>query len=572
MFKKMIIIAGLCAFLFACEKSTKPMETVAKPAISPEAGEYLLEQTIEIECTTPDAFIFYTVDGTDPTESSTMYADPFTLNTSATIKARAFKEKMKPSEADSVSYTFSVSSIMVSPIGGTYSAPINVTMSFITPRTVIHYTTDGSEPSVNSNTYTYPFLVDGNVTIKAKGFVEGWLPSETRTVTYNFTPAAPSISVIDGTYYTPFSVAMSTTTSGAVVRYTIDGSEPSDNSTLYTGPVIISQSTVLKAKSFKTNWTPSATATGNFIMKATPPVFSPGQGNYTQTQNVTISSTTPGAEIHYTTDGSTPTGNSALYTGPVSMALSSTLKAVTTKAGWENSSVTSGTYNFSVTAPTFNPPGGEFAEYPLVNISCVTPSAQIRYTIDGTEPTSTSSLYTDPVEITSTTTLKARAYRTGWSSSTTTSATYTITQTQTVATPVITPAGGAFSAPQSVVITCITNGASIRYTTDNSEPIQSSAEYTVPLSISHDTTVKAKAFRSGWYDSQTASETYMIDFTLGVMISVPAGTFTMGRATGTGDADEEPIHQVSIDAFIIGKYEVTPRPSLPETFTGQLNQ
>jgi formylglycine-generating enzyme required for sulfatase activity len=576
MLRKLMMLIAICLLLFACTKTTKPMETVLKPSISPEAGEFLQEQTIEITCPTPEALIYYTLDGAEPTESSTQYAAPFSLSTSVTVKARAFKEKMKPSDIDSVAYTFSVSPIMVSPLGGTYSAPVTVTMSFITPGTVIHYTTDGSEPDVNSTAYTYPFVLDGNATIKAKGFINGWLPSETRTVVYNFVPSLPSLSVIDGTYYSPFTVAMSSTTTGAVVRYTTDGTTPDVNSTLYAGPVTISQSTIITARAFKVNWTPSGSVTGNFILKAVAPVFAPGQGNYTLTQNVTITTTTPGAGIHYTTDGSTPDEASALYTGPVALDATGTLKAVAVKSGWNNSNVTSGVYNFSITAPTFNPQGGSFADYPSVTISCVTPSVQIRYTIDGNEPTATSTLYTNPVEITSTTTLKAKAYRTGWSTSTTTSATYTITQTQTVATPVINPTGGTFTAPQSVVITCITNGASIRYTTDDSVPTLSSPEYSTPISISQNTTINAKAFLTGWYDSQMASESYVINFTLGEMINVPAGTFTMGRTNGSGDADEQPIHDVTVAAFSIGKYEVTQQEYLtvmgnnPSFITGDL--
>ena len=57
------------------------------------------------------------------------------------------------------------------------------------------------------------------------------------------------------------------------------------------------------------------------------PSFSPGAGTYNGAQSVTISSATAGATIYFTTNGSTPTTGSPIYTGPVSVAASQTLKA-----------------------------------------------------------------------------------------------------------------------------------------------------------------------------------------------------------------------------------------------------
>jgi formylglycine-generating enzyme required for sulfatase activity len=557
MIKKIILIVGVCMLLFACEKTTKPQETVATPTIGPASGAYLTQQNIQMSCATPQAAIRYTLDGTEPNATSTLYTAAFVLNRSATVKAKGFKEKMKESETASTSYTFRVSSISISPLAGNYNAPITVSMQYITPGTTILYTLDGSEPDETSEIYLGPFLISSNTTLKAKGFLEGWEPSETRSAIYVFTSAQPAFNITDGTYYTSLNLAMSTATPEAAIRYTVDGTEPDASSALYTEPVVIDASTVVKAKSFKTNWTPSATTTGNFELKATSPVFTPNPGAYGQPQNITITTTTPEASIYYTTDGSTPSESSTLYTAPVNLSAYTNLKAIAIRSGWTGSAVTTGVYSFNVAAPTFNPPGGSYSVYQMVTISCTTPDAEIRYTTNGTDPTASSDLYTGPVEIASNTTLKARAYRTGWNSSQIVTAVYTITQTQTVATPIISPQGGTYTSPRSAVITCSTLGATIRYTTDNSEPTQASEQYTIPLSISHDTTLKAKAFRSGWYDSQTASGTYVINFTLGEMVVVPGGTFTMGRTTGSGSADELPTHTVNIAQFYIGKYEVT---------------
>jgi hypothetical protein len=74
------------------------------------------------------------------------------------------------------------------------------------------------------------------------------------------------------------------------------------------------------------------------------PAFSPGGGTYSSSQTVTITSATSGASIYYTTNGSTPTSSSTLYTTPVAISTTTTLKAIAYKSGLADSSVTSATY------------------------------------------------------------------------------------------------------------------------------------------------------------------------------------------------------------------------------------
>ena len=59
------------------------------------------------------------------------------------------------------------------------------------------------------------------------------------------------------------------------------------------------------------------------------PTFSPGGGNYAGAQSVTIATSTSGADIRYTTDGSTPTAQSAAYPGALTLPVPTTLQALT---------------------------------------------------------------------------------------------------------------------------------------------------------------------------------------------------------------------------------------------------
>src|SRR5205085_2817123 len=87
------------------------------------------------------------------------------------------------------------------------------------------------------------------------------------------------------------------------------------------------------------------------------PTFSPPAGNYTSTQPLTISTTTAGASIRYTTDGSTPTSTlGTVYVSPVSVSSSLTLKAIAYKAGMTDSTVVSAAYTISTGgSPWYNP-------------------------------------------------------------------------------------------------------------------------------------------------------------------------------------------------------------------------
>lgn len=83
---------------------------------------------------------------------------------------------------------------------------------------------------------------------------------------------------------------------------------------------------------------------GSTVETVATPTFSPEAGVYTSAPNVTISTGTQGATIYYTTDGTDPTTSSSVYSSPITISSTTTIKAMAVKNGMENSAVATATY------------------------------------------------------------------------------------------------------------------------------------------------------------------------------------------------------------------------------------
>ena len=90
--------------------------------------------------------------------------------------------------------------------------------------------------------------------------------------------------------------------------------------------------------------------------------------------------------------------------------------------------------------------------------------------------------------------------------------------TPVVATPTFTPEAGTYNEPQTVSIACATEGATIHYTLDGSEPTESSPVYSEPISIEETTTIKAIAMKEGYDNSAIAEATYTIQTGSGTVV------------------------------------------------------
>ena len=83
-------------------------ENAATPTFDPPAGVYGHAISVTISTTTPGANIYYTLDGSTPTQTSTQYSSPIPLNTNTTIKAIAYADGFDPSYLATAAYVFPV--------------------------------------------------------------------------------------------------------------------------------------------------------------------------------------------------------------------------------------------------------------------------------------------------------------------------------------------------------------------------------------------------------------------------------------------------------------------------------
>jgi len=211
--RRTITAAWLCSllaiFIFACPNpgGDRTSERVAAPQFTPSAGSYSTDQNVTISCSTIGATMRYTTDGSVPTYSSPEYSGAIAVignGASMTIKAFASKAGMTDSTVTSATFNINygqVSTPQFTPIGGSYSTDQNVTISCSTSGATIHYTTDGSMPTVSSPTYSSAILVAGNgtsTTIKAYAVKTGMIDSTVAAATYtvNYIPGALDTSFL----------------------------------------------------------------------------------------------------------------------------------------------------------------------------------------------------------------------------------------------------------------------------------------------------------------------------------------------------------------------------------------
>lgn len=456
--------------------------------------------------------VYYTLDGSEPTTESTLYEGTLTMKGSGTIKAIAAFDNFNNSSVAVFNYYASDYTCGLP----TFTRDGNTVSIASAPAegTTIYYTLDGTTPTTASSVFTEPIAVDHNITIKAMAMNNKLFTSEVADYEVNwFTTDAPVIA-FDGIFAT-----MTCTTPNSRIYYTLDGSTPTAESFLFTSAVTMTGSCTVKAIAVRDNFNNSAVTSMSFD-KASNTVSTP---QFTKNDNaVSIKVTqTEGTTIYYTLDGTTPTTASAIYTEPVQMTENCTLKVLAMNDKLFTSEVAEYEVNwFKVETPViaFD---GIFA-----TMTCATPNSRIYYTLDGTSPTAESFLFTSAVTMTASCTVKAIAIRDNFNNSAVTSVSFD-KASNTVAMPQFKRNGNLIT----ITTTTETEGTTIYYTVDGSDPTAESAVYSEPVQMVENCTLKAVALNEKLFTSEISS--FNIDWfkVETPVLAISGNTLTMSCAT-----------------------------------------
>jgi hypothetical protein len=328
--------------------------------------------------------------------------------------------------------------------------------------------------------------------------------------------AAPVFSPAAGTYKTQQQVTLTDATAGATIYYTTNGIAPTASSTQYTGAITVPATApateAIQAIAVVSGYPPSSVASAIYTITppAVSPTFSLAAGSYNTAQSVTLTDAIPGAAIYYTTNGTTPTTSSTIYTAAITVSATETVEAIAAVSGYSNSAVASAAYTIEAqtAAPTFSPAGGNFATGQMVYLADTTPGATIYYTTNGTLPTTNSAKYAGPITITVAGAVRAFAAASGYASSAVVTTVYVILPA--VQAPSFSPAGGTYSTAQTVTLADATPGATLYYTTNSTAPTTASTKYTVAIKVSAAETIEAIAVATGYSNSPVATANYAL--------------------------------------------------------------
>ena len=359
--------------------------SVATPTFNPAGGTYSEPQQVTISCATAGASIRYTTDGTVPTASSTLYSGPITVSQTTTIKAIGIKSGMNNSNVASATY------------------------NFITLMTI------AEARALENNAYA---LVQGVIT-----FIDGrniYIQDATAGIDLFFNSNTVPESLALGDLVQAY--GMKSVYNGLVELTGINGNDPSHFSVISSGNTL------------------------PMVVKTIEEILTDAAGaNMLQSTRVKIENATVGA---INNNGNTPISQGSntlnIYKMPVvdDLAEGDNINVIGVVgcynapqlrvANASDITVTDPQYP-TVATPTFSPDGGAYTTAQTVTISCATAGASIRYTLDGSTPTANSTLYSSPITVSQTTTIKAIGIKSGMLNSYVATAEYTIVTPMTIA-------------------------------------------------------------------------------------------------------------------------------------------
>lgn len=306
---------------------------------------------------------------------------------------------------------------MASPPGGTFGRGIDVALANPEGGT-IYFTLDGSEPNTDSDIYRGPVFLRSDTVLKFFAVDAQGRREPVREAAYVFTltdrlldttPPEAASDRASGRFGKGEKVRLSANEE-AEIRFTTDGTDPTDKSPLYKDPIELpAGTTVIRFLAIDPAGNRSRIGEETFRVDTNLPVTAsyPEGGLYRPPLGVKLVSSKANAVIRYTTDGSEPNGRSPVYTEPLSLSRDTRLRFFSVDDVGNVETAKSVEYRLDGEAPrtVASPAPGSYP--PPFSVSLTTdPGARIHYTLDKGVPDETSPLYSDPIPVTRPITLR----------------------------------------------------------------------------------------------------------------------------------------------------------------------
>ena len=520
---------------------------------------------------------YYTTDGSTPTTGSTLYAGPFTVSTTSTLRYLSVDNagNLESPNTQQVQITLDTTAptTTVACNGATcasaYNSSVQVSLN-ATDNTggsgvkATYYTTDGSTPTTGSTVYSGPFTVAGTSTIQYFSVDNANNAETLKSQLITLDATAPTTTILcngaacaAGLYTSAVQVTLIGTDAagGSGVKatyYTTDGSTPTTSSTPYTVPFTLAATSTVKYFSVDNANNAETPKSQQITVDATAPTTTVACNGatcasvYTARVQVSLSATdnTGGSGVkatYYTTDGSTPTTGSTPYTGAFTVSSTSTIKYFSVDNAGNAETPKSQQVVIDTTPPTTTALCKAAACAPWYNgsVQVTLPAtdpggsgvAATYYTTNGSTPTTASTKYTGAFSITATSTVKFFSVDVAGNAEAVKQQLIqieSVAPTTSIACNITTCANGWYTAAVSVTLSATDTGgsglAAIYYTTDGTTPTTSSKKYTGAFNITQKAAVKYFAVDNAGNASGIKTQNLQVD------VAAPVTTITCNNA------------------------------------------
>ena len=451
-------ITATCGeFTASCEVTVTSVKRVSQVTAEPSSGEVVSGTKVLLVCETERAVIYYTTDGSTPTEESTRYEDGIVVSSAMTIQAVAVKSGYENSAVATFEYTIKKEEIKLTGIAldkdtlalglsETGTLQVNFEPENAVPAEVTWASSDASIASVQADAADsakakVSGLKAGSCTVTATcgeftASCEVTVKPEEEQKQVSAVKADPAAGeVLSGT-----KVSLTCETEGAQIYYTLDDTTPTKESSLYQEAIAVNQAVTIKAVAVKEGYKDSEISTFVYTVKTTSPIIGIALDKTSmelgleETGRLAATFQPSGVkpeEVQWRSDqpeiaevtADTGDAASARVTGKKEGTCT-----ITVSCGALAASCKVTVRGIRRVSAIIAEPSDAFAVTPgtEVTLHCDTAGASIYYTMDGTVPTTAVTPYTGAIMLDADTTLRAVGVKEGYEDSPCASFYYTV--------------------------------------------------------------------------------------------------------------------------------------------------